>query len=533
MRKSLLPETGSVVIIEDEIEEVRPLLNILAKKGVAVTYYTGEGKDFPLQSSQRVRIIFLDLQTARSTDGHTLATMHVRNLQRLLGPDNGPYVLIIWSKKLNTYSQALRDEIIKPEHGVKPAFILELDKNKFFKSNPDHVARGQFISDVVQDVTGRFSEDDLSAIRKAIEINYDLAMPKVSVPKKGALASIERELKIKLKEVGAFNLFILWENAVNRAASRTVNDFASLCEYNQFWEGNLKNVFRRMAVAQAGTNFQKLGAKDALCSAMRTLNSSYMDCIETELGREDFSNQIDIREEQELFKKQISGQTYCLLKRGTAFHVSIDAVVSSAKPKPDDLVRVYNEPSKQAAIRNLLKEYRSIPPAINTSLLLDMTPSTGHQPGNVYEVRVKAAVKRRYLTTYFGDNFLVKTNGKYSADASKVQFLELEVSPPCDYAQNKWQKSRLISGVLFPIECSDKLKVPKDAYYFYRVMPNFKVKNQLYGMVFDYRRLKAEPKESSAHVNKKFLFRIKSEMLGDVLAKLANHINRPGIIFVE
>lgn len=53
-----LPKNGSVVIIDDKIEEAFPLMNALAKRGVPYSYYDGKSKNYPEKTLDNVRIIF-------------------------------------------------------------------------------------------------------------------------------------------------------------------------------------------------------------------------------------------------------------------------------------------------------------------------------------------------------------------------------------------------------------------------------------------------------------------------------------------
>ena len=532
MNQTPLPENGAVVIIEDKIEEARPLIEVLSRRGVAATYYDGSRAAFPARPMQRIRIIFLDLQTVRSSDEHTLSTMHVSNIRRLLPEDNGPYIVIIWSGKGHAYARAFVDEISKPEHNIRPAFILELDKADYFKTK-GRAQQQDFAEDIANALTGRFEPSDLLAITAAAKDTFEKFTDAELVPKRGALRAIERQLKIKLKDAGVFHLFILWENVVNRAAGQTVRDVASLCQYDQHWEGNLRDVLRRMSAAQGGKNIHKLGAEELLCLSLKTLNSSYVDRIETALIGADFSEHIDIRKPKLLFSKSIGNEVYSILEEGGKFHIAIDGAKSAnGKKELADLAKLYNDLTKQTAIKAIVREYDSIASVINRTLLLDLSPARIVQPGNVYEVKIPTRIKRKYLATYFKRDFLAQhAAGGYAYDATKIRFLELEVSPPCDYSQNKWCKSRLVSGILFPAEYRDRLEQP--GYHSYVAEPNIEIKGKLYGMCFNCRFLKSKSKHANAHSLDSLLFRVKNEMLVDVLAKIANHINRPGVVFVE
>ena len=66
-----LPKNGSVVIIDDKIEEAFPLMNALAKRGVPYSYYDGKSKNYPEKTLDNVRIIFLDMHLDEAAGGAT------------------------------------------------------------------------------------------------------------------------------------------------------------------------------------------------------------------------------------------------------------------------------------------------------------------------------------------------------------------------------------------------------------------------------------------------------------------------------
>ena len=56
----ILPEQGSIVVIDDRPDEALPIIQALSKKGVAATYYQGFDKaklpDAPLKSVRMVKV---------------------------------------------------------------------------------------------------------------------------------------------------------------------------------------------------------------------------------------------------------------------------------------------------------------------------------------------------------------------------------------------------------------------------------------------------------------------------------------------
>lgn len=87
-----------VAIVDDTVDEALPLVRLLSSKGVGVAYYNGKrgvggAPETPLKG---VRFLFLDLGLAGEGKPNVNATAGV--VKKIIAPDNGPYVLVVWSQ---------------------------------------------------------------------------------------------------------------------------------------------------------------------------------------------------------------------------------------------------------------------------------------------------------------------------------------------------------------------------------------------------------------------------------------------------
>jgi hypothetical protein len=141
------------------------------------------------------------------------------------------------------------------------------------------------------------------------------------------------------------------------------------------------------------------------------------------------------------------------------------------------------------------------------SLLLLTSPTDGKvTPGNLYLV----------------DTSYINISDSFRGSVDIKQHILLEVSPSCDYAQDKWQRARVLPGVL----CStvDVKKLNKtDAHI---VTPLILVNNIPYHLVFDARLFNSlEFTElEKIPVNN----RLKHNLLVDIQSKISQHVVRPG-----
>ena len=124
-------------------------------------------------------------------------------------------------------------------------------------------------------------------------------------------------------------------------------------------------------------------------------------------------------------------------------------------------------------------------------------------------------------------------NGSFAKFKDRSNFLKtkeyvyLEVSPVCDYAQDKWIACRLLSGILWPLKYKKKVK---QADYIYK-SPVIEFKNKLFYLVFDFRSFTSV--RISVLKTVKPIFRIRKSLLVDIQCRLSRHINRPGVVSIE
>jgi hypothetical protein len=121
----------------------------------------------------------------------------------------------------------------------------------------------------------------------------------------------------------------------------------------------------------------------------------------------------------------------------------------------------------------------------------------------------------------------------------------LEVSPSCDYSQNKWKLHRQIPGVLWPIEYistkihSKEKEIVNQADYIYK-SPTFLYCKKMYKMVFDLRDFSTSNFNDIKNYKEKLsfrplnppLFRIRHNLLIEIQSQISKHINRPGFVYL-
>ena len=93
-----LPSSHKIVVIDDKPEEVASLIGTLSKNGIGVVYFTGQLEQLPLEPLSGIRIIFSDIDLVESKDNKTKKSALLGVFQKVISPDNGPYIIVFWTK---------------------------------------------------------------------------------------------------------------------------------------------------------------------------------------------------------------------------------------------------------------------------------------------------------------------------------------------------------------------------------------------------------------------------------------------------
>ena len=274
---------------------------------------------------------------------------------------------------------------------------------------------------------------------------------------------ISQKLEEKINDFGVFLFFLKWQNIANASSIELINDVASIFPFDNQWNDNTGNILKMLAEAYAGNQVNNNHEK----FAMLTFNNLFLDIME----------------------KNIAPST-----RQSQF---ISNAVNAGNV--DD-------------IKGELNRRLHISPECNKKTL----------PGNIYlydNVNLKKSIpldKSEMLKDMLN-------NVSENDQNNNIKLILLEVSPFCDYAQNKWKRSRLLPGIICPKNFGNKIKKAGFIY----TTPILKIDNEPVYLVFNIKYLSSIPLNS---LNEKTSnMRIRKELLNDIQTKIAGHINRLGI----
>jgi hypothetical protein len=474
----ILPNNGKVVIIDDQPKDVIELISALSKEKVPFVHYKEEDlSDLPDSPIENVRLIFLDLELITDTylSAKNVTSPIKTRLMRVLKPHTA-YALIIWSKKENDYKQALLDDFENEFSAYKPIFHTSLPK---------------------ADIIG----------------------------KKGAMDKIKKELKIEISKFKSFNAFLIWESIVNESSGKLTNEIASLYPPNNEWDNKTKFLLYKLAVAYSGKTVKNFDEIQQLKNALYTLTLTFTDNIDNSIDKlinRAFSDLISSTEQHindftTVINKLllISDGNDDVTQPGNLFFPDVELQVRDGKNENDYISRKsacfkIPEEKQEIALSGIEKSYKSEKQKIKETIA--STKKTNN------EITVSALKESSY-----SDEVLVKQI------LDSVVPIELNITPLCDYAQEKAKRYRILPGVMIKSLYREHLNFSPS--YLYISDADFRIDNCDYLLIFDFRFLYSLlKKELEGKIVK---FRLKQQLLSDIQIKLGSHVNRSGVVFVN
>lgn len=409
----VFPSCGKILIIDDKIEEALPLLSLFSKNGVSCSYYSGNYNDFPTEPFSDVRLVFCDLRFSAAADVKSVVSTIIGILQKLISENNGPYILMIWSSHILGYMDELKTTITQT--CINPEFILELDKTKYFSSS---TSENEKLQQRIEYLDLDF--EDKKKVLELISVDEQVITYK---PNENALSEIEKELLEKLKDANLLHLFVIWENAISRAAIETVNTIYDQIPKEIPAQKRIKAMLFYLSHFQLEQQFDSSSEEDKLSAAIMTLNQLF-----------------------------------------AAFSEDVIGKIQKDKPSIEEISKI--------------DEIKTLSEARFNKWVWLRTSVIKKAPGNIYEDPNRLFKFHGWIDPKGKEE--KETYEQISAqllqDAS-LQFVLLDISAECDIAQRKQFVAKVIPGIIIPAETlkqfedEKKLKKGSSPEYIFKLGP--------------------------------------------------------------
>lgn len=257
-----LPINGRIVIIDDQINQARPIMQELSKRKIPFAYYDGNPENLPIQEEDNnLRVLFLDINLIDNAV-HPVKMLYpvvYANVDRIVNTKNFPYILICWSRNWNEYNEII-ERLYNDLPDKKPIASIQMTKSDFFSLD------GEKTENYGQKIEGLFKQ-----IADALTTHV------------------------------TFKNLLMWENHIHKAIDNALSESLSIIEND--WDASANWIFTKWSVASAGKNYKSYTPLERAKAAYHTLNHFLYENIEYEIEREIVS---DIRFEEDKSDKKLS-----------------------------------------------------------------------------------------------------------------------------------------------------------------------------------------------------------------------------------
>jgi len=409
----LISENGRIVLIDDKRDEIEALLITLGQYGIPYIYLDGTQETLPEKPLKGIRFVFLDIEL-RGMEGQknkTKASGVVAILKKIISEDNGPYVIGFWTAHKEVIPLVLEN---CKTGGISPVTWVDLEK----------------LADVA-------------------DVN-----------------KITERLQDKLKQIGAFKLYVEWENTVNNASKDFVRTFSSLVKLGSDWHKDTEALFYKLYKAYVEENEFQDKEEQFKC-ACHLMNRSFFDTLEY-VTRKD----LKLPEGFELQYRTISSETIA---------------------------------------------------KINYSLFLGEALTGRHNPGNVY-TQDNDVYKGMLMSSIFkegqgpGESTLCKVIISPECDIAHNKMISI-----VEAGEQPKVMHRVLYGLLVPAGPANRLNQKgKEGYFPIGPIWHDSKEQEL---IFHFATMSFSP---DSEFTEPPLFTLKRDLLFDLQSKAANHVNRLG-----
>ncbi len=488
----MIPKNGTIVIVDDKIDEALPLITALSKENISVKYYSGDIDSLPDEPISDIRILFMDLQLEGSSvnvDADVGRVMSI--LTALVSENNGPFILLIWSTKESAYDKALIEKI-ESDAKINPIGVRSMEKAFFFE---------------------RVDDDSEQPYR--VKPNF--------------IENINFNIEKCLKDFDQMNLMMKFSNVVRSAEVSLLSGMPIDTENTQAWIDELSTLLFYMAEAEVG--YQRLILDGEINNSL--VNHAVLDVLSDLLNDRVKRSLSEITEEigdweirdSILVSAEVDNVVYKLTREPKAekpgeynfiYRYGEDALpgYKNISKLLKELNKMDDGTKKEVGI-GLVFDYVNRLGKINSSLLTMEHCDSGKLPGTVH-IREDINLMKEILEPH-----------EYPEEINdQMNLVVLELSPSCDYSQHKWKRNRIQPGVMIPYGLFLTHFTNVGAGYYY-ISPVLDYNDESVVIMLDKRFFTSEVLSDSS--DDKPVFRLRKEMVIEVQNQLGAHVSRPGI----
>lgn len=516
--------TSRVTVIDDNMNEADTILRGLAKLGIGATYFTGLIPDeFPERPLEGIRLAFLDLHIVSTSGGSRSALLStIGILKQIISATKMLTGIICWTNHPEEFEEfgVLLEERFSE---FKPLFLLPLPKCGFNITDVDPLR--SLLDNILESdkIIYLDEQSDSSDPCKGDESEKKEVNPALSI---NSIKDIISDTQATISEA----IDSLDTAKLNMSISDILSDcidFKLSCEWEQFVHDAASNTTSLLA---------QIAAEDdcSLLSIQAAIGRAYSD--------------IRCKDELSAYRCFVKGCIPILLDY--LFNYSSDGFNDADKHITNLLEEMQNPSSHSQQIRAKLNR---------VLLTADELPPIGDvHPGNVYiqsgfqsdsgkfpfdfDLKsIRGAIYKLWGSSASRENLKDADWKKAVREIAESSIpCVMEITPVCDYSNNKSNQARLIGGLLLKISDdlpinmtpSGRISIPADSRIHSKLIEPVYVTDSIqdvngsYALILHARCIFSMPYDAFKECSP--LLRYRHDVLVDVISWFASHAARPG-----
>ena len=464
-----LPINGRIAILDDQIEQALPIIEALSKHQCPVSYYSGELESLPEEGENSNDLRVLFLDLILGGKGEVSNKILIGNLVPVL-------------KRIISENNFPYIVIYWSRHSDTKNELVE---EKVFKEGLRDRQPIGFVSAKKSeyfDLDGNRLDDFDEKIKELFSnVNETLASH------------------------FAFQSLIEWENTIHKSVDSTLQNTFQPIHGHSNWSNEANNLLTSLGQSVAGKHYRGMDAKGKMINNYTGLNH----LLEDEL--EEKTNTIpDEQNELLVDRKTLTGNDKYALNKKLLF-----STVLNPLEYPGALLKS-NDPDHVSTFKEILHE--SLYSGIKEEVTKDFSQSLS---GPIHDME-------KSERNAFDKKVKVRISSLKAPFFEKMEKVILIVTPLCDFVQKKQKNSRALKGMILPKECRAYLP-SSDALY---TSPPFRHKDSECVLLLDLKHFFTQ-ENGFLPADYKYLMRVRKLMLTDIQSKLARHITRTGLLYLE
>jgi hypothetical protein len=292
----------------------------------------------------------------------------------------------------------------------------------------------------------------------------------------------------------AYSYLLNWENQVHLAADNTLQEIFSSYHFFKDWTNNANYLLEKLGNAYLGKHFSDNSPEDKIRASFISFNSVFKDTLESQIYNTQIPNPKDLKYDIAQIDSKVSAINEKLNLSKDIVDICQSGNVIVFEEHDDLFGKLLNRLISLFQLKNLLKIKDKEIEEVELKKLADKE----HK-------RIKKEIKNAWFK------------------------LAIVVTPICDFVQkdNKIY-DRIVKGVMIPAQYKEYVEDKSEAVYIIPI--SIKHKDNDYIIILDYRYFVTLDLKSERVSG---LFRVRQELLSEIQSKLARHINRQGILFLD